>query len=336
MNQTSPAPLSRPPIEVEVDKSIPKVVLLGFLGTVVAATLSFFFVQFLQGIASLWWVLGACLIFLVLAVLNAFFIKSSGKIVFIVFLESLALIAPLYYYVYPEPSFVLLGGAFLFLIFGATGIKQGKNILMNLLEIKFFSVSRGVTPKVVTGILIFMSAVFYVAAFERGDALQSLEKLVIKPLIQSTEPLLRLWIPDISLEKPFGEFIKKFTESRLESMQPDFMKYLPEVREGLVATASEEIKSSLEKSLGPINSQDTVAEVATKSFKRYFAGLPPQFQLGIEIAIAVLFFLTLRGLVVLFYWFINFCAFLVFRFLVLTNFAHIALEARSREFVILS
>ena len=47
-------------------------------------------------------------------------------------------------------------------------------------------------------------------------------------------------------------------------------------------------------------------------------------------------FLTVKGIAALLLWPLEAIAFLIFKFALVTNFAHVALENRSREFIVLS
>jgi len=70
--------------------------------------------------------------------------------------------------------------------------------------------------------------------------------------------------------------------------------------------------------------------------KDYVDGIPPATKSVFSVVLAVLFFFSARGIAFLLYWLPELIAFLMFKLFMVTGFAYVGLESRSREFIMLS
>lgn len=332
--------------EAEADYNVIKILALAAAEVFFGLCAVYFFNSFVAQVDYhyLLWASFFSLFFFALMTLNTFLVKSLYKLQGIVFIVTLLPLLIFYNRLFPVPSYPLIGGAVLFAIVMGVGIRHGARTLQNSLKVRFFEVARVVLPKVVTGFLIFLSVLVYANYFEWGNFNPALGQKIVDETLHSGEPLARFLIPDISFDKPLKEVLDAFTERELQKSdivaqndaQISFSKLTGDAKAKAIAEVSGRLRASLEKSFGELNVNEPVNSIVYGLIKKYIDTLGPLGQSIFGIGTIILVFFLLKGVVILFYWLINFVAFLIFKFLLAIKFAHISVETRSRDFISLS
>ena len=80
---------------------------------------------------------------------------------------------------------------------------------------------------------------------------------------------------------------------------------------------------------------DTISQVVYNYLVGQIKKIPEAFRLVIPAGVALIIFLTVRGLGTVVRWLVSVPAYLVYELLLLTGFARLSLESRSREIIIL-
>lgn len=336
--------------EAEVDRSILKIILLAVFGIGLNILAAYMFLQFLSDLKAsnfLGW-LFVFLCFLILVVLETFFIKSFAKLQVIMFLHGIAPLSLLFSQLYPKPSVLILIGGALFAFFLMEGAGRGWKLLTNSLVIKFSQIARNILPKAIVGALVFASILTYVYYFEMGKFTDRLGQSIVYETLSSAEPILKIWFPGASFNQNAQEFLEKIAETELHKMpenviggaatsiQIDFNALPPQVRAKIIREAAAQIRISLEKVAGPLPDGEMVKDIIFSIIKKYVVdfSIKTSWLFGILVVVAVFF--TLKGILSLLKWLIILIAFVLFKFLIITGFAYTNLETRSREFVLLS
>lgn len=322
--------------EAEVDRSLFKIFILTIL-TVAASFLAVYsFSRFLLDSQSSYFplsLLGAVL-FLIFVILDVFFIKSFPKIIF---LSILASFAPLALF-YPSIKLPLIIGAALFFIFLINAFKRGVGVIGNFLRLRFFTAASFALPKAVTGLLIFFALIFFTNYFnvDENKFNENINRLAINQIVIAGEPAVKIFLPKFSSELSADEFLKMLLNEQITSLVPDFERYLPAVRERIFNETFNGFKERLEKVVGTIEGDEPLSESLYFVFERYLDGLPETTRLIFAVVFTFVVFLLIKGIVSLFHWLIESLAFLIFKILIISGFAYISLENRSREFVALT
>ncbi|MFA6407173.1 MAG: hypothetical protein WCV80_00505 [Candidatus Paceibacterota bacterium] len=333
----------------EADYSAIKIIALALAGIAASVVAVYEIDQFLITFqyAFLWFGLAAFLIFFVVTILHTFFIKHFSIIWGIVFVETLLpliLFAPR---ISAQFSYALFAGFVVFLFFSITSIMQGRALLKNSVKIRFFQVAKAVTPKLVTGALILASVLFYTEYFEWKKLDSTMGKAIVYESVAGAEPIVHLWFKNVSGTQTVKEFLREITIMQIAKLPPDAIPGItldvqkgldqlqPEVKEKIIARFSEELKKTLETKIGPLDANMKVRDVAYTYVDEYVTKMPPGTKTIFSIGAAVLLFFSLKGIAVLFYWFINMWAFLMYKFLIAADFALLTFETRNREFVVL-
>lgn len=328
--------------EAEEDRSIWKIIVLAIVGAGLIFGATYFFNTFLltanYRILLLSSILGGG--FFIVTVLETLFIKSRFKIGVIMLLNSIVPLAVFYPELYPNPSVILLTGSLLLFVFLIFAVTNALKMLSNSLKIRFFSISKAVLSKAVTGLLIFLSVVLYLQYFGWGRFNDALGRDLVGQTLDSSRPIVGLWFSGVSFSGTVGDFLDGITESQLRKIGPngarDFQKLSPPEKTEAIRQLSLKLKKELEKVVGPLRTDQPLKEAVYSIGKGYVNNLSPTVQSALGVLAALAFFLTVKGIAVLLYWLIGLMAFVVYKFLLIIGFAHISLESRSREFVMLS
>jgi len=353
LNQTSLSPtIISQSGAVETDQNFYKVIIFGVIIVLLGIAGVYCFNQFLITAESANFVLSlvASIIFLALVVLQVFFVKSRTRLIFLLFIEAIAPLVIFYSHFLSGFPLPLLIGFGLFFVFLCLGIIRGRRILANSLKVNFWIVAKSVIPKATSGLLLFFAILVYLNYFVWGNFNEAVGQRFVSGFIRSGEPIIRIWVPDFSVENSVGDTINVFMEKQMSSMNFDknsnigsdtsFSKLSDEAKKNLVENAAKGFKNYFllyfSKNLNLFNMKDSVGAAVYNFLKNYMNQLSVANKSIVGIVISFIVFLTLKSIAFFLYWLIEFISFLIFKFLLAINFAHITLETRSREFISLS
>lgn len=332
--------------EPEIDKSLPKIIILAIFGIGLSVLSTYFFSEFLVD-ASLnnffgWFfsIIG----FFVFVILEAFFVKSSSKIFCIMFLQGVAPLSIFWNNLYPEPLISLLVGGFIYAMFLMISASRGLSILRNSVSIKFFFVSRNMLPKMITGALIFMSIITYASYFELGRFTDQLGRSIVYETLNSSEPIIKMWFPAASFNDKTNDFFRHIAEAQLNKVKIslqndqviDFSKLPESVKERLIQENGDKISKSLQQTFVAISPEITMKDAIYRSIKQYVDDFSVKTKALFGIIVAVALYFTFKGIFSLLHWLIGLIAFVFYKFLIITGFAYLNIESTSREFTLLS
>lgn len=333
----------------EVDYSIPKIIVLA-LASIGASVLAVYeFNQFLTTFqyAFLWFSLGATLAFIVLNILNAFFIKHFSIVWGIALMEAFAPLVLFMQYAKSDAIVILLSAfAFLFLCI-TFATHAGTRVLRNSVKVRFFEVVRAITPKLMTGILTAACVLVYLTYVSWGGLTNVIGHKLVDGILISAEPGIKLVYPTVSVDQTIDKALRELTVTQISRLPPGAIpnvtfdlsaglaKLPPADREVVLSKLTGQLKASIEAKIGAFPQGETVKQAAYRLIEDYVKSLSAATLRIMEIVLMVLLFFSLRGLAALTYWFINFFAFIIFKFLIASDFALISYETLSREYVIL-
>ncbi len=335
--------------ELEEDRSLFKILILALFGAALSFGTVYFFNKFLliTDFRDLLWSVFTGGAFIIFTILQVCFIKSLIKLNLIVFFETLAAIAIFYTRLYPHPPLPLVLGAILFLFFLGLGVNHGLKLLENSVRVKFILTAKMIIPKVVTALLILLTAVLYLNYFILGKFTDSKGELLTAKLMLTAKPAFKFLTPDFSPDKKVSDLFLSLAENQLNKMkikrvngildgfQVNFDQLSPEAQKEIIATVAAQLKSTAEKVVGPLDPNDSISHAVFKAAKTYFGNLPENFKPIFGIIIAFSFFSIMKGFAILFYWLIEIIAFLIYKILLVSGFAYVTMESRTREFILL-
>lgn len=338
--------------EPETDKSSLKIFVIGLLGTVSVYFATFRFTEFLSFLTPMNAFLAFISVsgFFVIAVLQAFFVKSPWRLLTICVIEVLGAGAFFWKMFFPIPSYPLIAGMILFLGFLYFGAYEGSRFLSQALSIRFSFVSRGILARSVTGFLLFLAAVSYVWYFNLGKFNPNDGYELVAGGIFSGEPILHIWFPGASLDQTAEVFFRKVAEAEYRKIprpnmmmgsdtydKIDFNILNKQQQELLIQGTSETLRVSFEKALGiPISKDALLKDVLYSFLTNKIENFSDRTSDYFGIVVASFIFFSLKGIFMSVGWFIRFITFLIYRLLLVFGFAYVSVETRNREFILLS
>ncbi len=338
--------------ESEEDRSFWKVLILTALGAGSLFLSFFLFDKFLiEG--NLVRALGSALfavIFLSFFVLQVFFTKSRVRIVILSFVQAFAPILFFTDRLYPDPSIILIiAFAILFLFFTGAAVR-GERDITNSVAIKFFPVARKVVSRATAGILIAFSIQLYLTYFVWGGFNEDFSRRLVNQTLATSEPIIKTVLTEVSFSDTVDDFFRTLAENELSKIRVggvgngegeaeaaiEFRRLPPAEQEKILGEISLALQKQAEEILGPLNADRAINGEVFRVIKDYVDGIPPATKSVLSLIVAVFFFLAVKGVTFLLYWLPEFIAFLMFKLFMVTGFAYVNLESRSREFIMLS
>lgn len=335
--------------EAEADNKLWKLFLLLILGSLANVLCVFSFLKLLIGAeyGYFGYALAAAGFFLAFGILQSFFVKSRAKLFGLLILESLVPLALFTKELMTAPSMVLLIGSLISGILVAAGGLRGAKALSETIKVRFFEIAKVTTPKITTGIVLLLSVVMYVTYFEAGMFNEEAAKIVFKRTLSLSEPALQIWAPGTSFSDTLEKFLANSAERELEKLvagSPSIMvsdtplnidSLTPIAKKKIVSEISTQIRLAIERYTGPLNPTASLGDELYGIAKNYFNKFSDVAKFATGIGVSVLFFFSLKGIFAVLYWIIWLVSFLLFKFFLSVGFAHIGLQTRSREFIVL-
>lgn len=316
-----------------------KIFVLGILGTLLTSSSFYFLKNSLtsSNFGGLWLFFSGIVLFLILIAVESVVIRELKWLISLVLVESIAPILLFSSLLFSANHLILIGGG-LMVIFMLWGVLRGRFLLDNSVKIKFLFITRRVIPKVATGIIVFGVIIFYLYFFQFNYFSQNVASGAFNGILNSAEPLVRIWMPGLSFDMTVDQAISKITEVMAKKSNPDLVKQgvdfdkLPDsLRNNLLSGASLKVKGVF-KNLGiEAGSDKTLRQALFEAVRGKLNGLSGQTTFLIEIAVVAVIFFILRGVTTLIYPLIAFLSFLLFKFFMFTGFSFILLESVRQE-----
>ncbi len=277
------------------------------------------------------WILAtvAGIVFLIVSILQAFFIKGMALSNWIVLGESILLMVPLVQHL----SFLFILCWFLTFFFLWLANSIGKKELAGLLKISFFKVEQRVTSYALVAVSVFIAMAYLMSL---GSGRSFISKDAYRTVLGTTEPVLqRFFQPDFS----FSMTIEKLVEDRAvasvagTSLEQEIKS--PAVRQQLVNQTLAVFQSRAESVGFTFKPKDTILDATYAFLNQKFKDLSAQNQFLFSAAVVLLIFFTVRSTALIFRFVIALPAYLLFELLLAIGFAEMALESRAREIILL-
>lgn len=343
-NQTSRNPvIISESSEDEVDRNFFKIILLGVLGAALNVAAIYKFNGFVETFdyTYLWLAASGSAGFLILLILKTFFVKRMWLMSALLFIETLAPLAIFKSSLFPNADVALVGAWAAFFVLTLWGAGKGMRLLQNTLTVSFFPAARAVLAKSITGLLIFLSVIVYSAYVKAGKFNDEIGQKMMSGVLSSSGPIVSTMFPGVSFDQTIKEFLDVIAKAQLRKMNAASLRgaqgeVSPQIQRTLILQISGGLLNALQDAVGPIDENSPVKIAVYKLARGYMENLPPNIKNAAGILLIVFVFLTLKGIAFFLYWFVELIAFLAFKLLIITGFAYVNLQQRSREFIMLS
>jgi len=325
-----------------------KIISIGVMGTLSSLAVAGYGARFFAGgdLDAAFLALLFVALFLVMATLETFLIKRFGVLLLLAFLQSAGPLA-LFVEKIKDPGggrkLIFFAAGILFLL-QIIGMKEGRAVLENSLKIKAMQTAKAVMPKITTGLILFMSILFYLTYFTWGGWNDAVGRRISDKVWQGINPILRIWVEGANTNQTADEFLRAVTEAEIRKMKTkaaqersaefDLDLLAPEERESRIEEIVQRVKTEIERISGTFDGNEKMSEVVYRTLKKQAesVGLASK-NLGkfAGIALALIVFGFLRSLAFLVNWIAELVAVGALKLLLAAGFAEVKFESASRE-----
>ncbi|MBI3046475.1 MAG: hypothetical protein HYY86_03010 [Candidatus Harrisonbacteria bacterium] len=324
-------PSINPSLETaNIDISKWKIAVVWAAGLISALAFGYFLRLFLGGGNQLMVLTAALVLFLIVFVLQTLFLKG-GKIVYsLAALESGGLMIFFLDYF----SWYWLAALAALLGFFWLAVYRGRAEIDDQMKVHFPRIEKKVLAQVFTGISLLIS-LMYVEIAGLGNL--GITQKQIDNLLRPAEPIVQnLLIGNFSFNMTVYQFVEASMVNQLAGQLGVPINAVP------AAAKSAAINQSLNALQGQaagyginFRNSDTISQVVYNYLVGQIKKIPSGFRFAVPAGVALIVFLTVRGLGTIIRWLVSVPAYLVYELLLLTGFARLSLESRSREIIIL-
>lgn len=323
-------------IEPNVDFSLPKVIGVGALGVILAGAMGYFLRAWLdfKGTDSLQPLLTfvlAIVVFLAVFVLQTLFLKSKAIVNSVIILESLALAAPFLGYF----SWYVLAAWLLALLNFLNASFRGRSEMDNQLRIKFFRIKKPVVSRALTALSLFIALIYFNGPNAGADF--GISKQTIKSFLKPSEPILqRTLIKNFSFDMSMYQFVDAALGSQIAGKLGISAEAIPQaMRAPLINQGIAQLRAQLAPYGINFRNNDTITDILYNYLSKLVVQIPETFRPLITIGGIFLVFLVFRSFGFLFHWAAGALSYVLYEAAMLSGFARLTLESRSREIILL-
>jgi len=323
--------LINPSLETaNIDISKWKIAVVGAAGLVSALAFGYFLRLFLGGGNQLLVLTPILVLFLIVFVLQTLFLKGGNIVHSLAALESAGIMVFFLDYF----SWYFLAALAALLGFFWLAVYRGRAEIDVQMKVRFSRIEKKVLAQVFTGISLLIS-LMYVEIAGLGNL--GITQKQIDNLLRPAEPIVQnLLIDNFSFNMTVYQFAEASVINQLAGQLGVPINSVP------AAVKSAAINQSLNALQGQaagygvtFQNNDTISQVVYNYLVGQIKKIPEAFRLVIPAGVALIIFLTVRGLGTVVRWLVSVPAYLVYELLLLTGFARLSLESRSREIIIL-
>lgn len=312
-------------------KGMIKIGTLAFAGVLFALGFSWFLRSFLLSGEWQWlgWSTICAVAYLVVFTLQTFFIRSNVHFAFAFFLQSVALLGSFITFTTPIVTlFVLVYTLLLSASFG------GRKILENTLKIDFWSISKLVVPKGIIALTLLVS-VFIPLHLQANRDVLPLSLATFDKVLASSNVFVQRFYKDFDPSKSVEEIARTATEQQLAAL-PQAQDLKPRERELLIRRAMEDFYKQIFDYTGvAVNPRDPLSKAAYGILEQKFGALQDEAKLWIYILLGSIVFISIASIMMPIRIIVGLLAFFLYEVLLALGFAHVTLESRQKETLIL-
>lgn len=313
----------------EIDRSVIKISALAILGTFFLGVFSAFLRIFLDTgdfrlfiFSSL-----AALLFLIILVLQVFFVKNFWRLNLIVVIESIGLLAGFF----DRIDLALIGSvAFAIFIF-IVASWNGKKALDNMLKVDFWRINKIVLPKGIMALALFASVGYTMSIDNRFFV----SEIFFEKSLGISSGIVERFYPSFSFSSTTKEMVLSMASEQL-SKSPQFQILSEQAKKQIANQSAEDLEIKVKEYLGEgFNFNIKFSKALFEALKNKFDYLPQNIKNMILAGLGFFVFLTIVGVAFPIRIAVSIFAFLAYEALLALGFATIIIEGRSREIVVL-
>ena len=304
-----------------------KSIILDALAVLAALGFGYGYYRYLTQGMPVWVLFIALTLFAVFATLQVFLAKHGIRTLFIILLESLALIG---FFWHADVRILAITGGVL-LVFLAWGYLAARARLDNSISIPFFGVANTMLTKFTTGLLIFM-VLIYVPQLGGNPLLVSQKSF--RTFFDWASGFVNDFYPSLSLNGSFGNFSQSFAKMELDN-NPSFQNLTSDQQSAAVQQESQQLEQSLaaKNTASPVASSSPTSDAFYNILQGMMNAWQSQSGGWFDLGWAAVIFIALRGVGILFIWFAEFISLIFYELLLAIGFIKVGEESSTREVI---
>lgn len=297
-----------------------------FFAVLLAALTGWVYSRFLHDTAGMYTVFAFAAVWFAVSGLAALLATGIWRRILVGALEAAAFVAP----VYDAPMGYLLSAWGVLLLFLILGDVEARREYENTLKFRFNLFGKLKFGKMLTGVLL-SALVIYIP---HASGKPFISGASFKSLYAGVASAAKVAYPDLDLNANVDRFTKQLVKNNLMA-DPDFQRELPDVQDKQIAAAAAEMQVQAEKTLGIKLAPDTaLSDVFYVYLANMASGVRSFFGGYFNVFWALLLFIIIRGIGVIFVWLAQVIGFLLYESLVATGVLAVLGESRTKESVI--
>lgn len=304
---------------------------LTLAGIIFALGFSGFFRSFLLGgeWMQLLWSSLLAIGFLVVFTLQTFFIRSNMHFAIAFFLQSVALLG--FFFTMTTPIVALFAVVYALLLSASF---SGRKILENTLRIDFWNISKLIVPKGIIALTLLVSVFIPLHLQANRDTLP-LSLATFDKVLASSNVFIKRFYQDFDSSKSVEEIARAATEQQLAAIpQSQYLK--PRERDILVNRAMQDLYMQIFGYTGvEIDPKDPLSKAAYGILQEKFSGLTDEVKLWIYILLGSIVFISIASIMMPIRIVVGLIAFFAYEILLALGFAHVIIESKPKEALIL-
>lgn len=312
-------------------KGLIKIGALAFAGVLLALGFSWFFRAFLLSGAwsQLIWSSLCAVGYLIVFTLQTFFIRSNAHFAIAFLAQSVALLG--FFITLSLPIVVLFAVVYALLLSASFG---GRKILENTLRIDFWNISKLIVPKGIIALTLLVSVFIPLHLQANRDTLP-LSLATFDKVLASSNMFIKRFYTDFDSTKSVEEIARTATEQQLAKL-PAAQNLKPREKDLLIKRAMEDFYAQIFSYTGvAVNPKDPISTAAYGVLQQKFNGLQDEAKLWVYIIFGSIIFISVASIMMPIRIIVGLLAFFMYEVLLALGFAHVSIESRPKESLVL-
>ena len=312
-------------------KGLIKIGILAAIGILSAVGFSWFLRIFLLGgdWMQLLWALLCALAFLVIFILQTFFIRSNIHFGLVFLLQSFALIGFFFNATLPITIMFVVIYAMLY-----STSYTGRKILDNTLKVDFWNISKLVAPKGIIVVTLLVSVFVPLHLQTSGDGIP-LSAAAFDAILRSGNVFMQRFYPGIDTTKSLEQFARTATEQQLNVI-PGANALPANAKEQLVRKGMQDVYKQVFSATGvQVNPKDPLSKSAYAVLQKKFNGLQDATKTWIFVLAGSLIFISIASIIWPIRILVSLIAYVVYESMIALGFIRLTIEERPKEILLL-
>ena len=208
-----------------------------------------------------------------------------------------------------------------------------------MMKVKFWRISKVVLPKAIGGIALFSSIILVFPSvisnpIEGNYQLPFSQSLIEKIIVPSSD-IVKNFIPGFDLSLPLRELAANVAEQQIKNA-PEAQILPKSTQQQLINKAAQDFETKIAELIGgQVKPNSKITDLIYESLSNRFSQLPESTKNLVLAGVVFLIFLTIEGFAIPLRWAVSVIAFVIYEILLMSGFATVMLEGKSREIIIL-